>query len=329
MKKLSIVIPVYNSEKTIKEVVNEIEIAVSKLNSRYDLEIILVNDYSKDNSLQVCKNICRHKSFVKLISFSKYFGQENGLMAGIKIASGDYIISMDDDLQTPPGEMGKLIEELEKNNYDVVFAKYKTENKSIFRVFGSFVNDKMANILAEKPKNIKLNTYFIVKKYIANEMIKYNRAYPYITGLIIRITQNVGNVLIEHRDRKYGRSNYTISKLLELWINGFTSFSVKPLRVSTIFGLFLSIIGFIYLLIIIIKKMISPNLQAGWTSIMAVIIFFGGIQLLNIGLIGEYIGRMFLWINKKPQYVIKETFNIDKGNKNIKNYVKNKEQVLT
>jgi len=312
LKKLSIVIPVYNSEKTIKEVVNEIEIAVSKLNSKYDLEIILVNDYSKDNSLQVCKKICRHKSFVKLISFSKNFGQENGLMAGIKIASGDYIITMDDDLQTPPGEMGKLIEELEKNNYDVVFAKYKTENKSIFRVFGSFVNDKMANILVEKPKNIKLNTYFIVKKYIANEIIKYEHAYPYITGLIFRVTQNVG--------KKYGRSNYTISKLLELWINGFTSFSVKPLRVSTIFGLFLSIIGFIYLLIIIIKKMISPNLQAGWTSIMAAIIFFGGIQLLSIGLIGEYIGRMFLWINKKPQYVIKETFNIDKGNKNIKNY---------
>ena len=196
MEKLSVVIPVYNSEKTIEEVVKEIENAVQKLNSKFELEIILVNDYSKDNSLQVCKNICKHKSFVKLISFTKNFGQINALMAGIRVASGDYIITMDDDLQTPPNEMGKLIDELKKNNYNVVFAKYKTENKSIFRVFGSFVNDKMANILAEKPKNIKLNTYFIVKKYIANEMIKYNRAYPYITGLIIRITQNVGNVLV-------------------------------------------------------------------------------------------------------------------------------------
>ena len=320
MEKLSIIIPVYNSEKTIEEVVKEIEIAVSRLISKFELEIILVNDYSKDNSLEVCKNICKHKSFVKLISFTKNFGQVNALMAGIRIASGDYIISMDDDLQTPPNEMGKLIDELKKNNYDVVFAKYKTENKSLFRVLGSFLNNKMANILVEKPKNIKTNSYFIIKKYIANEIIKYNHAHPYIRGLVFRTTQNVGNALIEHRDRKYGRSNYTISKLFELWMNGFTGFSIKPLRISIIFGFFLSIIGFIYLLIIIIRKIIYTNAQVGWTSIMAVIIFFGGIQLLSIGLIGEYIGKMFLSINKKPQYVIKETINIDEDNKNNKNY---------
>ena len=320
MKKLSIVIPVYNSEKTIEEVVNEIEIAVSKLSSKYDLEIILVNDYSKDNSLQVCKNICQHKSFVKLISFSKNFGQHNALMAGIKIASGDYIISMDDDLQTPPDEMSKLIDELERNNYDVVFAKYKTENKSIFRIFGGFVNDLMANALVEKPKSITINSYFIMKKYIADEIIKYGHAYPYMGGLIFRVTQNVGNILIEHRDRKIGKSNYTLKKLLQLWFNGFTSFSVKPLRISSVFGLFFSITGFVYLLIIIIRKIINPGIPAGWTSIMAAIIFFGGIQLLSIGLLGEYIGRVFLSINKKPQYVVKEIYNIDKDNKNIKNY---------
>jgi len=312
LKKLSIVIPVYNSEKTIEEVVNEIEIAVSKLNSKYYLEIILVNDYSKDNSLEVCKNICKHKSFVKLISFSKNFGQHNALMAGIKIASGDYIISMDDDLQTPPDEMGKLIDELEKNNYDVVYAKYKTENKSIFRVFGSFIDDKMANILAEKPKKITINSYFIMKKYIAKEIIKYDHAYPYIAGLIFRVTQNVGNVLIEHRERKIGKSNYTLKKLLQLWFNGFTNFSVQPLRISSIFGLFLSMTGFIYLLIVIVKKIMNPGISAGWTSIMAAIIFFGGIQLLSIGLLGEYIGRLFLSINKKPQYVIKEKYSIGK-----------------
>ncbi len=311
MEKLSVVIPVYNSEKTIEKVVNEVEIAISKLNAKFELEIILVNDYSKDNSLQICKNICKYKSFVKLISFSKNFGQHNALMAGIKIASGNYLIFMDDDLQTPPSEMSKLIDELEKNNYDVVFAKYKTENRSIFRVFGSFINDKMANILAEKPKNITINSYFIMKKYIANEIIKYNHAYPYIGGLIFRVTQNVGYILIEHRDRKIGKSNYTLKKLLQLWFNGFTNFSVQPLRISSIFGLFLSMTGFIYLLIIIIRKIINPGIPAGWTSIMAAIIFFGGIQLLSIGLLGEYIGRMFLSINKKPQYVIKEKYNID------------------
>ena len=312
MKKLSFVIPVYNSEKTIEKVIKEIEIEASKLNSKYYLEIILANDYSKDNSLQVCKNICNDKPFVKLVSFSKNFGQHNALMAGIKIASGDYIISMDDDLQTPPNEMGKLIDELEKNNYDVVFAKYKTENKSIFRIFGSFINDKMANILVDKPKNITTSSYFIIKKYIANEIIKYDNAYPYLGGLIFRVTQNVGNVLIGHKGRKIGKSNYTLKKLLQLWFSGFTNFSVKPLRVSSLFGLFFSITGFIYLLIIIIKKIINPGIQAGWTSIIAAVIFFGGIQLLSIGLLGEYIGRVFLSINKKPQYVIKEFYNIDR-----------------
>lgn len=313
MKKLSIVIPVYNSEKTIEEVVNEIEIAVSKLNSKYDLEIILVNDYSKDNSLEVCKNICKHKSFVKLISFSKNFGQHSALMAGIKIATGDYIISMDDDLQTPPAEMYKLIDELEKNNYDVVFAKYKTENKSMFRIFGTFVNNIMANALIEKPQSITTNSYFIMRKYITKEIIKYEHAYPYLGGLIFRVTQNTGNILIEHRDRKIGKSNYTLRKLLQLWFNGFTNFSVKPLRISSILGLFLSITGFIYLLIIIIRKIINPGIPAGWTSIIAVIIFFGGVQLLSIGLLGEYIGKMFLSINKKPQYVIKEKYNFKEG----------------
>lgn len=320
MKKLSIVVPVYNSEKTIEEVVNKIEIAVSKLNSKFELEIILVNDYSKDNSLEVCKNICKHKSFVKLISFSKNFGQHNALMAGIKMVSGDYIISMDDDMQTPPDEMSKLIDELERNNYDVVFAKYKTENKSIFRVFGSFINDLMANALVEKPKNITINSYFIIKKYIAKEIINYEHAYPYIGGLIFRVTQNVGNILIEHRDRKIGKSNYTFKKLLQLWFNGFTNFTVTPLRISSVFGLFLSITGFIYLLIILIRKIINPGIPAGWTSILAAIIFFGGIQLISIGLLGEYIGRVFLSINKKPQYVIKEKYSIDKvKNKNDNN----------
>jgi len=309
LKKLSIIIPVYNSEKTIEEVVNEIEIAISKLNSKYDLEIILVNDYSEDNSLQVCKNICKYKSFVKLISFSKNFGQHNALMAGIRGASGDYIISMDDDLQTPSDEMGKLIDELERNNYDVVFAKYKTENKSMFRIFGSFVNDKMVDILMEKPKNIKKNSYFIIKRYIANEITKYDHAYPYISGLIFRVTKNVGNVIVEHRDRKTGKSNYTLKKLLQLWFDGFTNFSIKPLRISSVFGLFFSITGFLYLLIIIIRRIINPGIPAGWTSIMAAIVFFGGIQLLSIGLLGEYIGRVFLTINKKPQYVIKEKYN--------------------
>ena len=305
---ISIVIPVYNSENTISDVVNGI---IETLNNKYSFEIVLVNDSSRDNSLEACRNLCSKYSFVKLISFSKNFGQHNALMAGFNFATGDYVISMDDDLQNPPEEMLKLIKTIKDGNYDVVFAEYDSLKETFFRRAGSKINNYMSNELTEKPKEVYVTSYFILRSFVKDEIIKYEGPYPYIGGLIFRITKNVSTIKIKHDVREKGTSNYNIKKLLSLWINGFTGFSVKPLRMATIAGGVFSFISFIYIMYIVIRKITNGNINIGWTSLMAVSVFFGGLQLLFLGIIGEYIGRIFLCINNKPQYVIKEKKNID------------------
>lgn len=311
MEKLSVLIPVYNSEGTIAEVVKRIQSVVVNLDKKYEYEIILINDYSKDNTLDVCRELCENNKNIRLISFSKNFGQHHALMAGFKNAIGDYIICLDDDLQTPPEEINKLINCLEEGNYDVVYARYNIKNHSKFRNFGSYINGVMATHLINKPKDIYLGSFFICRKFIVEEIKKYDNPYPYIGGLIFRATQNIGSVVVEHRERKTGKSNYNISKLLSLWFNGFTNFSVKPLRISSLLGILLSCISFIFMIIVLIRKLINPEIQMGWTSLMVGIVFFGGIQLISIGLLGEYIGRIFLCINKSPQFVIKESMNLE------------------
>lgn len=306
---ISVVIPVYNSENSISEVTNGI---IKELENRYEFEIVLVNDNSRDNSLKVCKDLCDKYPFVKLISLSKNFGQHNALMAGFNYANGNYLIGMDDDMQNPPSEITKLIEAIETGNYDVVFSKYAKLKESVPRKLGSKINDFMANQLADKPKDLYITSFYILKSFVKDEIINYKGSYPYIGGLILRATKNIGTVEINHQKREAGKSNYSIKKLLQLWINGFTGFSVKPLRIASVIGLTFSLISFIYIIAIIINKLRYPESSIGWTSTMAAIMFFGGLQLCFTGIIGEYIGRIFLSINSKPQYVVKEEINIKK-----------------
>ena len=232
-------------------------------------------------------------------------------MAGFKYATGDYVICLDDDLQNPPEEIEGLISVFEKENYDVLYGVYKNKKHTEFRNMGTKINRYMQQTLINKPKNIYSSSFFIARKYVIKEVLKYNKPYPYLPGLIFRVTQNVGNIYINHNEREVGRSQYTFKKLLSLWLNGFTNFSVKPLRISSIMGICFSLISFIAIIAMIIRKIMSPSIQLGWTSIMVTIIFFGGIQLLTIGLLGEYVGRIFLCINNTPQYVIRESYNIE------------------
>lgn len=312
MKKLSYVIPVYNSKYTLEELTDRIKKTVSGMKNDFLYEIILVNDHSRDDSLLVCRRLCRNNKNIKLVNLSKNFGQQNALMAGFKFVTGDLIICLDDDLQNPPEESVRLINKLEEKNYDVVFADYPKKKESFLRLIGSSLNDRMASSLVSKPKELNFNSYFIAKRYVIEEVIKYEHPYPYIGGLILRVTRNIGNVTVEHRARENGKSNYSISKLLGLWLNGFTGFSIKPLRFATICGLAISFASIIWALILIIRKLLIPGIQLGWTSIMSAIFLLGGLQLFCIGLIGEYIGRVLICINNSPQYVIKDTFNIEK-----------------
>lgn len=306
MIELSIVIPVYNSEKTIVRVTKEID---ELLKNRVAYEVILINDNSKDNSYNFCKEIVEKNENVKLIELSKNFGQHSAIMAGYHLAKGTYILSMDDDLQTAPEEILKLVDKIKIGSYDVVYAQYKTKKHNKIRNIGSSINDKMAKALIGKEEGYTLTSFFIMKKYIKDEVLNYTGPYPYLGGLILRITQNIGTLDVIHKERAVGKSNYTLKKLIKLMLDGFTSFSIKPLRVAGILGVFISAISVLVSISLVLKKLIHQDyILAGWTSTIVTILFFMGIQLIFLGLIGEYVGRIFLSMNNQPQFVIKEVY---------------------
>lgn len=309
MKKLSFVIPCYCSEKSVGGVIAEIIKTVTD-DGRYDYEIICVNDYSTDNTLGVLKDIAKNNKKIKVISFSKNFGQHSALMAGFNYAKGDIIVCLDDDGQNPPSEMFRLIDKLEEG-YDLVSAKYKEKKHSLLRRLGTKVSFWMSNTLIGKPKNIDLNSYYVFKRYIVDEIIKYKNAYPFVHGLILRITRNMANVEIEHKEREHGKSGYSFIKLFSLWLNGFTAFSEKPLRIASLLGCLCSAAGFIYGIVTVINKIINPDVPVGYSSIMTAVLVLSGIIMLFLGLLGEYIGRIYISINNAPQFAVKETVNIN------------------
>lgn len=305
---ISFVIPCYCSALTIESVVKEIE---ETMNSKYSYEIILINDNSRDSTLNIIRELCASSKRIRGIDFTRNFGQHSAVMAGYRYAQGDIIISLDDDGQTPANESLKLIEPLLYGGYDIAIAKYIQKKHSTFKNFGSKINDLMASFLIDKPKELYSSSFFSAKRFIVEEMIKYKNPYPYLQGLILRTSFNIVNVEVCHRERTTGKSNYTFKKLLGLWLNGFTAFSVKPLRVGSIVGIILAVIGFFYAIYIIILKLTTPTASLGWSSLMAAQLIIGGAILSVLGLIGEYIGRIYICLNNSPQYVIKELINIE------------------
>ena len=318
-KIISFVIPCYGSEKTIGVVIQEIDEIVSQ-NDNYDYEVIAVNDHSPDNVWNVLKGIAEENHKVRLINLAKNMNRPGAIMAGLSKVSGDYVIMMDDDGQCPMTSLWELIKPLE-DGHDVSIAKYTEYKQSLFKSFGTVVNKKMTEIVIEKPKDVNFTNFIAMQRYISDEIIKYKNPYPYFTGLLLRTTSDFVNVKMEERSRIAGSSNFTFKKMLSLWINGFTAFSVKPLRISTFIGFITAALGFIYGIYTIIHKLvIHASVVQGYSSIMAAILFIGGIIMMMLGLIGEYIGRIYISINNSPQYVIKEMINIEKqGEKNEEN----------
>ena len=305
--KLSVVVPVYSSEKTLSLLVDELR---KVLQPKMTFEIILVNDSSQDESGSVCRRLAEKNKFVKFINLSKNFGQSSAILTGFRYACGEYVLCIDDDLQNPPEEVPKYIEEIEKG-YDVVFASYDHHQESFLRKLFSRINDFLATVLVNKPKGLYLSSIFLVRKYIAKEMTNYDGPFPNAVWLIFRITQSYSTVAATHRERAHGSSNYTFWKLFGLAINGYTNFSIKPLRISTLLGFLISCMGFVYALFLILRKITTPTVPLGWTSLIAAVLFIGGLNLIMMGIVGEYIGRVFLLLNKQPQSVIKETVNLD------------------
>ena len=304
MKKVSFVIPCYRSALTIGNVVKEIQNTMNSL-TKYSYEIILVNDCSPDDTFDVIRKLCEENNNICGVNLAKNFGQHAALMAGFRQVKGDILVCLDDDGQTPANEVGKLLAEIEAGQ-DVVYASYENKKHSSFRNFGSWVNEKMLQFLLGKPKELYVSSYFAARRFIVDEMLRYENAYPYVIGLVLRSTKRIVNVPVSHREREIGTSGYTLGKLLALWFNGFTAFSTKPLRIATASGTVFAGLGFLYALYTIIKKFVNPAVPMGFSSLMSAILIIGGLILLVLGLVGEYIGRMYICMNSAPQYVVRD-----------------------
>ncbi|MCP1101255.1 glycosyltransferase involved in cell wall biosynthesis [Aequitasia blattaphilus] len=305
---ISVIIPCYNSEKTIAEVVSLVIEEIGKMKG-YESEIILVNDFSSDNTFDVIRDLCDKYSSVKGIDLTRNFGQHNVLMTALHYTKGDIIVGMDDDLQTHPSQIPILVRKLNEG-YDLVYGKYPKKKQSFFRNLGSKFNDFTVRKLLKKPKGLVASSFWAARKLVRDEVIKCKNYNVHLQGLFLRTTKRICNVDIEHRERKVGKSGYTLRKLLRLWASCI-NFSIVPLRLSMLVGFIFASLGIISSLIIVIRKLVFNNIYLGWSSIMAALFLFFGVVLMVLGLIGEYIGRIFLCINNQPQFVIREMINVE------------------
>lgn len=307
--KVSFVIPCYRSANTISGVVDEIKNTMATIGHEY--EIVLVNDSSPDDTFSVIRELVKANENVTGIDLAKNFGQHCALMAGMRQTSGDVVVCLDDDGQTPADEVGKLLNKLDEG-FDVCYASYGKKQHSGFRNFGSKINELMTRVMLGKPKELYVSSYFAAKRFVVDDMLRYEQSYAYVIGLVLRATKNVTNVEVKHRARTEGTSGYTLKKLFALWFNGFTAFSIKPLRIATFIGCMCAGTGFLYGIYTIIKKLVLVDVQAGFSALMSVLVFVGGMIMLMLGLIGEYVGRIYICMNNSPQYVIREIVANDK-----------------
>jgi undecaprenyl-phosphate 4-deoxy-4-formamido-L-arabinose transferase len=307
--RLSIVIPVYNSENTIGKLVDDI---IRVLND-YNFEIVLVNDASKDNSHNICvEKHMQHPKLVRYFRLSRNFGEHNTVIAGLNQCVGDFAIIMDDDFQNPPEEIIKVYDYMLSHHFDVVYSRYDEKMHSWFRNIGSWFNDRVTTLLLKKPDDLYLSSFKCMNRFIINEITKYRAPYTYIDGLILRVTANIGQITVIHNERKEGKSNYNIKKLVSLWMNMFVNFSIIPLRISLLIGIILTLFGFGMIVYFILQIFIFDpygEWPAGWPSLIVCVITFSGTQLILLGLIGEYLGKLFLSYNLTPQFIIKEHYD--------------------
>jgi len=307
LMKISIAIPVYNSELTIGILVEQL---IEELRPEYDIEIVLVNDHSTDNTEQVCVSLFeKYPNIIKFYSLAKNVGEHNAIIAALNFVSGDWVIVMDDDLQNPVSEVKKLIEFALSHSYDVVYTYYTKKYHSLWRNLGSKFNDKMANLILNKPKDLYLSSFRAINKKIVREIIKYRYPFTFIDGLILRTTSNIGKIQVQHSPRKFGKSHYTFSKLISLWSNMFFNFSLLPIRWTLFCGIFLMFVSFAFI-IIGLWKLTFLLTDIRWLTLI-IVMFFAGLFLFFLGIIGEYIGRLFLSLNGHPQFIISKKFELN------------------
>jgi len=298
---LSIVIPLFNAALTLPALYREL----AALEIGGGFELVLVNDGRRDETEEIALNLVRGSQIpITFLNLSRNFGEHNAVLAGLRASNGQYVITMDDDLQNPPSEVLKLLSTAESEKRDVVYAIYEQKEHAWWRNLGSKLTNLIADYVVEKPRRLYLSSFRCMTRLVADEVAKSSTPYPYIDGLVFQVTQNAGVVRVRHMERQQGRSGYTIRKLLRLWMSMLVNFSVLPLRLMTIAGMITSVLGFIAVIEVVLEHLLKKN-PTGWSSTMAAILLLSGIQLLLLGIMGEYVGRIYLGISHKPQSVVR------------------------
>lgn len=307
---LSVVIPVYGSARILPELVrqlHEVLASLPGLDGRF--EIVLVDDQGPDDSWTVIRGLAAQHDYVKGVALRKNAGQHNAVMAGLNFAAGEVIVMMDDDLQHSPQDIPALYRKLGEG-YDVCYADFRNRHHAAWKIVGSAVNDRVARYLLKKPKGLYLSPFKAIRRGVRDELIKYRGPHVYLDGLILTVTANIASVEVEHHPRFEGRGGYSFARSISLWLKMATNFSIAPLRLAAVVGFVFAGLGLVAVVWLTFERYANNNLPEGWTSLMVIVLIMGGIQLLALGAIGEYLGRVFLAINNRPQFTVAATVNI-------------------
>jgi undecaprenyl-phosphate 4-deoxy-4-formamido-L-arabinose transferase len=312
---LSFVIPVYNGGRTIGGLVERIHELYGGVSSPLHIEVILINDGSADDSERSCLALVeKFPDTVRFLHLARNFGEHNAVMAGLNASVGAHAAVLDDDGQNPPEEVQRMYDALLEGGFDTVYGRFRVKQHDGLRNFASWINDRMANWLLHKPRGLYLSSFKVMNRFVVDEITKYGGAFPYIDGLILRATRNLGQIEVEHLEREDSASNYTPAKLIRLWLNMFMNFSILPLRIAALAGLATSLTSLILMLSIVVEKIwFNPEIPLGLPTILISIFFFGGVQLVILGLVGEYLGRLFQDHSRTPQFVIRYSAGGTKG----------------
>lgn len=321
---VSVVIPCYNSEFTIEKVVDECMEAFDAWEG-YECEMVLVNDFSRDNTFAAITRATRKYPNVKGVNLAKNFGQHAAIMAGLQYVQGELVVGMDDDLQNHPSQIKQFLEKVEEG-YDVVFGVYKERKFSAFKNFTGAVSQFLLFHLVDRPKDIEMSSFWLARRYVIEEIKNYRGNDAFIQLLFVRTTRNLADIEVDHYEREVGESNYTFWKGLKLFMS-FMNYSTIPLQVATVFGVGFSLAGFIAAIVILIRKLMDPTIQVGWSSLMCIILIVAGITFLMLGIIGEYVGKLIMTMNRTPLYVVRDTLNVeDCGKKETAGKLEEKEK---
>ena len=299
---VSIVVPVYNAEASIERLTATIE----ELPIPGGHELILVNDGSRDHSAEICRALAARKRIpITFIDLMRNFGEHNAVMAGLRHARGEYVVTLDDDFQNPPAEVVRLVAHTREHALDAVYTVFTQKRHARWRNWGSRLTVRVSDLLLDKPRGLYLSSFRCLHARVVRAICVYEGAFPYVDGMVLQVTQRIGQLEVEHAERQAGQSGYTLRRLTRLWMNMFVNFSIMPLRIATVLGLATAAAGFLGIPYLIIDHMQGHN-PPGWATLMCSLLVFSGTQLTILGLLGEYLGRLFLNANRKPQYIIRD-----------------------